>query len=54
MLNHALGKNHAAVNWEVARSTLAAAKGMPTLIGVAVKPESVTATTVRPTAQRAH
>jgi len=54
MLNHALGKNHAAVNWEVARSTLAAAKGMPTLIGVAVKPESVTATTVRPAAQRAH
>jgi L,D-transpeptidase ErfK/SrfK len=55
MLNHALGKNHAAVNWEMARSTLAAARGMPTLIGVAVKPESVTATTVSPAAaQRAH
>ena len=55
MLKQVLGKNHAAVNWEVARSTLAAATGMPTLIGVAVKPESVTATTVGPAAvKRAH
>jgi L,D-transpeptidase ErfK/SrfK len=54
-LKQVLGKNHAAVNWEVARRTLAAATGMPTLIGVAVKPESVTATTVSPaTVKRAH
>jgi L,D-transpeptidase ErfK/SrfK len=54
-LQQVLGKNHAAVNWEVARSTLAAATGMPTLIGVAVKPQSVTATTVTPAAvKRAH
>jgi L,D-transpeptidase ErfK/SrfK len=36
MLDHALGANHAAINWELARNTLAAARGMPTLIGVAV------------------
>jgi len=54
-LKQVLGKNHAAVNWELARSTLAAATGMPTLIGVAVKPETVTATTVAPAAvKRAH
>ncbi len=34
MLDHALGNNHVAINWDIARSTLAAAKGMPTLVGV--------------------
>jgi L,D-transpeptidase ErfK/SrfK len=39
MLDHALGNNHVAINWELARATLAAAKGMPTLIGVQVHPD---------------
>jgi len=38
MLDHALGNNHAAINWQLARTTLAAARGMPTLIGVAAAP----------------
>jgi L,D-transpeptidase ErfK/SrfK len=37
MLNHALGNNHAAINWDLARDTLVAAKGMPTLVGVAAQ-----------------
>jgi L,D-transpeptidase ErfK/SrfK len=37
MLNHALGNNHAAINWDLARETLVAAKGMPTLVGVAAQ-----------------
>jgi L,D-transpeptidase ErfK/SrfK len=37
MLNHALGNNHAAINWDLARATLVAAKGMPTLVGVAAQ-----------------
>jgi L,D-transpeptidase ErfK/SrfK len=37
MLNHALGNSHAAINWDLARETLAAAKGMPTLVGVAAQ-----------------
>jgi L,D-transpeptidase ErfK/SrfK len=35
-LNHALGNSHAAINWELARQTLAASTGMPTQIGVEV------------------
>jgi L,D-transpeptidase ErfK/SrfK len=52
MLNHALGNNHAAINWDRARAALTAAKGMPTLVGLAVRPESVTATTVAPARAR--
>jgi L,D-transpeptidase ErfK/SrfK len=37
MLNHALGNSHAAINWDLARATLVAAKGMPTLVGVAAQ-----------------
>jgi len=37
MLQHALGNSHAAINWDLARDTLAAAKGMPTLVGVAAQ-----------------
>jgi L,D-transpeptidase ErfK/SrfK len=40
MLNHALGNNHAAINWDVARDTLVAAKGMPTLVGVAAQAQA--------------
>ena len=37
MLTHALGNSHAAINWDLARDTLVAAKGMPTLVGVAAQ-----------------
>jgi L,D-transpeptidase ErfK/SrfK len=40
MLNHALGNNHAAINWDLARATLVAAKGMPTLVGVAAQAQA--------------
>ncbi len=35
LLEQALGNNHVAINWDVAREALQAAKGMPTLIGLA-------------------
>jgi L,D-transpeptidase ErfK/SrfK len=37
MLDQALGKNHVAINWDVARSTLSDARGMPTLVGVSAQ-----------------
>jgi L,D-transpeptidase ErfK/SrfK len=40
MLNHALGNNHAAINWQLARDTLVAAKGMPTLVGIAAQQQA--------------
>jgi L,D-transpeptidase ErfK/SrfK len=39
-LKHALGGETAAVHWELARSTLKAANGMPTLVGLAAEPAS--------------
>jgi L,D-transpeptidase ErfK/SrfK len=35
-LKHVLGDSHAAIHWDLARKTLAAADGMPTVVGVAV------------------
>jgi L,D-transpeptidase ErfK/SrfK len=34
-LDHALGANSAAISWDLARATLQAANGMPTLVGIA-------------------
>ena len=34
MLDQALGNNHVAIHWDLARETLSAATGMPTLVGV--------------------
>jgi L,D-transpeptidase ErfK/SrfK len=37
-LDHALGSTTAAINWDLARETLQAAQGMPTLVGSAGRP----------------
>jgi len=39
MLDRALGSDTAAIHWELARATLQAANGMPTLVGLAADPE---------------
>jgi L,D-transpeptidase ErfK/SrfK len=39
-LNHLLGDSHAAIHWDLARKTLAAADGMPTVVGVAIEPST--------------
>ena len=44
MLDQALGDNSAAINWDLARTTLAASTGMPTLVGLAAEPENAPAT----------
>jgi L,D-transpeptidase ErfK/SrfK len=43
MLSQALGSNIAAIHWDLARATLAAASGIPTLVGLAADPEAVPA-----------
>jgi L,D-transpeptidase ErfK/SrfK len=40
MLDQALGSNTAAINWDLARTTLVAASGMPTLVGLAAEPDT--------------
>ena len=40
LLDQALGKDTAAIHWDLARETLQAATGMPTLVGLAAEPES--------------
>src|ERR1700704_6162544 len=42
-LDQALGSNTAAIHWDLARATLAAASGVPTLVGLAADPEAVPA-----------
>src|SRR5712671_4377393 len=43
MLDRALGSNTAAIHWDLARATLEAASGIPTLVGLAADPEAVPA-----------
>jgi L,D-transpeptidase ErfK/SrfK len=43
MLDQALGSNTAAINWDLARATLVAANGMPTLVGLAAEPDATPA-----------
>src|ERR1700686_106182 len=43
MLDQALGSSTAALHWDRARATLAAASGIPTLVGIAADPEAVPA-----------
>ncbi|HYL71037.1 MAG TPA: L,D-transpeptidase family protein [Candidatus Dormibacteraeota bacterium] len=38
-LDQALGSNSAAIHWDLARATLAAASGIPTLVGLAATPD---------------
>jgi L,D-transpeptidase ErfK/SrfK len=40
LLDQELGKDTAAIHWDLARETLRAATGMPTLVGLAAEPES--------------
>jgi L,D-transpeptidase ErfK/SrfK len=40
MLDQALGTSTAAIHWDLARATLAAASGIPTLVGIAADPEA--------------
>ena len=40
LLDQVLGKDTAAIHWDLARETLQAATGMPTLVGLAAEPES--------------
>jgi L,D-transpeptidase ErfK/SrfK len=40
MLDKALGSDTAAIHWDLARATLQAANGMPTLVGLAADPDS--------------
>jgi L,D-transpeptidase ErfK/SrfK len=42
-LDHALGANVAAINWDLARETLQAAQGMPALVGLEADPQALTA-----------
>ncbi len=39
-LDQALGSNSAAIHWDLARTTLQAASGIPTLVGLAADPDS--------------
>ncbi|MBS0366659.1 MAG: L,D-transpeptidase family protein [Proteobacteria bacterium] len=39
-LDAALGKETAAINWDLARTTLQAARGIPTLVGLAADPDA--------------
>jgi L,D-transpeptidase ErfK/SrfK len=41
-LDHALGANVAAINWDLARETLQAAQGMPALVGLEADPNALT------------
>jgi len=43
MLSQALGSSTAAIHWDLARATLQAASGIPTLVGLAADPEAVPA-----------
>jgi L,D-transpeptidase ErfK/SrfK len=43
-LDQALGSNTAAIHWDLARATLAAASGIPTLVGLAADPEAPAST----------
>ena len=40
LLDQVLGKDTAAIHWDLARETLQAATGMPTLVGLAAEPEA--------------
>jgi len=52
-LDQALGSNSAAIHWDLARATLAAASGMPTLVGLAADPDAPPAPPPPPAASAA-
>jgi L,D-transpeptidase ErfK/SrfK len=42
LLDQELGKDTAAIHWDLARETLAGATGLPTLVGLAAEPDAET------------
>jgi L,D-transpeptidase ErfK/SrfK len=50
LLDQVLGSDTAAIHWDLARDTLAAATGMPTLVGLAAEPEAPADKSDAPTA----
>jgi len=50
LLDQVLGNDTAAIHWDLARDTLAAATGMPTLVGLAAEPEAPSDKSDAPTA----
>ncbi|HEX4648284.1 MAG TPA: L,D-transpeptidase family protein [Steroidobacteraceae bacterium] len=50
LLDQALGSSTAAINWDLARETLGAANGIPTLVGLAADPDTAPASTPSPAA----
>jgi L,D-transpeptidase ErfK/SrfK len=49
-LDKVLGSDNAAIHWDLARSTLQAASGIPTMVGIAAEPDLPSGTTARATA----
>ena len=52
LLDQVLGSDTAAIHWDLARETLGAATGMPTLVGLAAEPEAPAEKSDTPTASR--
>jgi L,D-transpeptidase ErfK/SrfK len=50
LLDQELGNDIAAIHWDLARDTLAAATGLPTLVGLAAEPDTSTPAAAQPTA----
>jgi L,D-transpeptidase ErfK/SrfK len=50
LLDQELGNDTAAIHWDLARETLQAATGMPTLVGLAAEPNAEDATPLKPQA----
>jgi L,D-transpeptidase ErfK/SrfK len=50
LLDQALGNDTAAIHWDLARDTLQAATGIPTLVGLAAEPDQEQTTPVQPQA----
>jgi len=54
LLDQVLGKDTAAIHWDLARDTLQAATGMPTLVGLAAEPDVQPDTAAAPFGPAAH
>jgi L,D-transpeptidase ErfK/SrfK len=50
LLDQELGNDIAAIHWDLARDTLAAATGLPTLVGLAAEPDTSTPAAAQPPA----
>jgi L,D-transpeptidase ErfK/SrfK len=54
LLDQVLGNDTAAIHWDLARDTLQAATGMPTLVGLAAEPDVQPDTAAAPSGPAAH